>query len=508
MPNAKSGVSQSFLKTTTRSDYQKLRTVYIYPRTEVSENPGIQWIGILQLNFKTMKNFPMALLAASLMLASCSKKELNEIKNEGLERKTAQLIGSFNNYNVFSPHYAHYQEIFVDDRDPDPNQQTLNEAIYYTGYAFKKMIESGSSPTLYSDIAANIDADNELILKNFFDLYQSHYNEVQNITMSDFGVDYAPLVQQPYNVEGEDYGLRIYIPANTLKEEEEKPVIAMAIDLSQPDSTTVVRTHEKGNDYYDDDDFIPCFYTETPDQTYTEATIGYDDFYDDIDKKSTMAQQEIVTALIVVGVVVVVTAAVIWAKGNVVTITNPDPYLGTTNPQSGGGCTKASKFGCFYAKYNKRYNKSGKSKIRYRYYVNHPAAVQVGGNIRTWGDKKFKVGDLKKNEIGSKTFNSPSAFHDDFYLYGYDFLATVKERNQNPQGFSFWVTTYEHDWYASPYHIEYTDAATGMYFVVTERTAKKGEYYQRMLIPNFDWCLNETDKWLPAAGPATLKGVQ
>lgn len=411
-------------------------------------------------------------------------------------------MASFNNYNILQAPYAHYNEIFINDIDPDPNQQTLNESIFYIGYAFSKMIDDGNT-ALYSNLASNINFNNELLLKNFFDLYPQHYQDVKNIIDDDFQIDIDPLVQSTFEVGSKPYGLSVYIPENTFKESESVPVVAMSIELTQPDSTTIVNQGEYGNDYYDDDDFIPCFYKGQEIDTYQEATIGYDDYNDHLfNKKSYSLAFDPVTAVIVVGVAVVVGTAGVWLFGDLGGNNNIDPetIVGDGDPGSGtqGGCTPATNLGCVYAKYDNRYQRRGKSRIRYKIYPNHPLDIRLRG----W-DQKKRVANVKKNQF-PKIINSVNGFEDDFYFNGYSFNTL---NSISPVGYSFFAITYEHDWHRSNKWFVVEDPGTGLGFELKGHMRSRSDIYQQKLVRNFDWCLNGDKVYNGSGGTATLEGL-
>lgn len=440
------------------------------------------------------KLLPIIICAILLSLSTnCAKERSSQLEKEPM--KKANLITSFGNYHVFEAPWNIQNEIMAYP-DPNPNIQAANELMYFSGYAIKELILSGGYPNLVSDIASYLDSDNELILANFFIQNPQYYSAVQNKLSTDFGISYDQLLENAISIEGFDYGIILYLPDYIEGMEIGSPAIAMAVELEQPDSTSIAHAENPNNpaDYYYDDDYIPAFYPS--DDEFVEAAIGYDD-YNEFKKSSPTQSADPGTAIIIVGLGLVTYGLIHFLKNNEIII-DPNSLFGSGNPgQGGNGCEAAPVLNFSEAKFDLRYQRSGQSRIRWKYYVNHP--LDPKANTRGW-DKKFKIDNPSKSQIGNIIYLNNGG------LSGYDYTLTAPSRSYDPTGYFFLAMTYEHDWYAqNKLYFFYDPAAGGLYLGCRGRSKYANEYYQLMYVPAFNWCANGLQIW-NRAGYAKLKG--
>lgn len=436
---------------------------------------------------KTKKPGLMALFAAILMLISSCSKSPVEQSNPHPERKSSTHFAFWNGYNFFSATGDHYSNVFQKYPSSDNAEQSLAELAYYTAWGIQKIISTYSSGSiLIHDIAQEIDATNNLLFAEyFFQKYPQYLNSLNTVLLNEYGLNYSALLSA-VNRKGTDYSITLSFPLHAAPIDDPigNPVVAFVAELPQPDSTTLVRVDEDlGPDYYDDDDFIPCFYPlsseELPD--FAEMMVGFDDYYED--PKNLIQQTANWIILVNYNASQSGSQGLLEKKG-------PKNYQasnvsGNNLPIRSPGCEAGTSLQLQNLVIKQRFQRFGSSRIRVMPNVQGPGYIWFTYDQELiLRGSKIKIAKLKKSEIPNNFRANP------LNLEGIDYSLGPKNPilGAKPNGFSFFYTLYEHDWYGPKWESAVYNASLGNTHITPFYAKFDDEFYGHYYVEEFDWC--------------------
>jgi hypothetical protein len=386
---------------------------------------------------------------------------------------------SFGGYEFHQAGFDFYQEIVVDDPDPNTQMQELNEKLLYVGIALNAA--QCQLHDVNSNALAALDTIGEKGGTTVFDFFQSHsaYQLLLDSVLNHYSVStsnfYDPVIMNGYNMVP---GLRVQ--ENAINATRNDAVIAMGIEVKPPH-------HDESEDY--EEDFIPAYFplSNEEGECSIETVVGYDDAFDDYDTYPLENQlgDNVYTILIVVGVEVDENG-VIANKTEI----NPKEIATNITKFTGSNCEAAQELETSYGISKTRWQRRGFSRVR----VKHLMAIGAPSTVNK-AKEKFNFCNLSKQYFDSpyaiNTSSNPAINSDVEEIEAVDQAVIWPPlHNQDAIGTSGIIVVYEDDWYGWPRTAFWQPDPNNNIKVKLLFIQQKSpwEYYAHAIIDPMDWC--------------------